>query len=178
LWRNLDVIFIIALPLSLWVGAMILRAAISLANKRIGPPPEPASFVEDEDDWGDYPLPGERQEGSSGAIPAPSIGGGMMMMMGIVIVNVVVGAAIHIVMGEERGPRRGGGGLLDDADFLAAVATVPASFLVTAGLLAAMLPTRFSRSCLVTLFYYLICIGIAIGIAVPMSVLRLLFRGI
>jgi hypothetical protein len=169
-------VLFIALPLVLWIGAMILRAAISFANKRIGPAPEPSYLVEDDDDWGDYPLPSERER-SSGAIPVPGIGRGMWMILAVVIVNVIVGAAIQVVMGEGPGPGRRGGGLLDDADFLARLITVPVSFLVTAGLLAVMLPTRFGRGCLVALFYYLICIGIAIGCAVPMFALRLVFRG-
>lgn len=106
----------------------------------------------------------------------PGIGRGMWMLLVIVIVNVIVGAAIQMVMGSDPGPRHRRG-LFDDADFLARLATIPASFLVAAGLLAAMLPTRFSNGCLVALFYYLISIGIAIGIAVPMFALRLVFRG-
>jgi hypothetical protein len=165
----------IALLLFLWFGAMILRAAIGFANKRGGPSLEPNDTADDDDDWGDYPLPG-KEERSPGAILMPGIGRGMWMLLVIVIVNVIVGAAIQMVMSSEPGPRHRGG-LFDDADFLARLATIPASFLVTAGLLAAMLPTRFSRGCLVALFFYLICIGIAIGFAVPMFALRLVFRG-
>jgi hypothetical protein len=49
---------------------------------------------------------------------------------------------------------------------IAQAISVPAGFLVMAGMLTAMLPTNFGRACLVTLIYYLIVIVIVAIIAV------------
>jgi hypothetical protein len=163
-------LILIALPAALLIGAAILRAAINLANGRIGPTPDARVSSGDEDDWADYPIPGERGNPTA-AIPLPSIGGGMMMMLAVVIVNVIVGAAIQLVIGGE--PARPGRfrGPFDDATFIARVVTLPVSFLIMSGLLAAMLPTTFRRGCLVAGFYFMICAGFAAIFYVPVLIL-------
>lgn len=162
---------LIALPAALLIGAAILRAAINLANGRIGPTPDAPVSSGDEDDWADYPIPGERGNPTA-AIPLPSIGGGMTMMLAVVIVNVIVGAAIQLVIGDEPVPRPGRfRGPFDDATFVARVVTLPVSFLIMSGLLAAMLPTTFRRGCLAAGFYFMICVGIAAIFFVPVLIL-------
>jgi hypothetical protein len=160
---------LIAFPVGLLIGAMILRSAVSLANTRIGPPSDIAVSSKDEDDWADYPIPGERRAPTA-AIPVPTVGGGMAMTLCIVVVNVIVGAAIRIVIDDEPAPR-GGRGLFGDAAFLARIVTLPVSFLVISGLLAAMLPTTFRRGCLVSGYILLICAGIAAICFVPIVLL-------
>jgi hypothetical protein len=163
---------LIALPVALLIGSVILRAAVNFANRRLGPAPNDVFIPEDEDDWADYPIPGARTSSSS-QIPMPSVGGGMMMMLCIAIVNVIVGAAIQLVIGDEPAPRPGRiRGPLDDGILIARVLTLSLSFLVTTGLLAAMLPTTFRRGCLVAFFYFAICIGIAALFFVPIWLLR------
>jgi len=162
---------LIGLPVALLVGAVILRSAITFANGRIGPVPDEIAPSRDESDWADYPIPGERANPAT-AIPKPTIGGGMLMVFAIVIVNVIVGAAIQLVIGDEPVPRRRRfRGPFDDAGFIARLVTVPVSFLVTAGLLAAMLPTTFRRGCLVAFFVFLICMGIAAIFYLPILAL-------
>lgn len=162
---------LIGLPVVLLVGAVILRTAITFANGRIGPVPDEIAPSRDDDDWADYPVPGERESPRT-AIPMPTIGGGMMMVLAIVLVNVFVGAAIQLVIGDEPVPRRRRfRGPLDDVGLIARLVTVPASFLITSGLLAAMLPTTFRRGCLVAFFSFLISLGIAAIFYLPILAL-------
>ena len=162
---------LIALPVALLIGSVILRAAVNFANRRLGPAPDHVIASEDEDDWADYPIPGDRTS-SRTQIPIPTVGGGMVMMLCILVVNVIVGAAIHLVIGEEPAPRQGRfRGPLDDGILIARVLTLPVSFLVMSGLLAAMLPTTFRRGSLVAFFYFAICVGIAALFFVPIWVL-------
>jgi hypothetical protein len=164
-------LILIALPVALLIGAAILRAAINLANGRIGPTSDEVLSSRDEDDWADYPIPGERAN-LTAAIPVPSVGSAMMMMLAVVIVNVIVGTAIQLVSGDEPVHRPGRfRGPFDDATFIARVVTLPVSFLVMSGLLAAMLPTTFRRGCLVAGFYFIICAGIAAIFFVPVFIL-------
>jgi hypothetical protein len=164
-------LILIVLPVALLIGVAILRAAINLANGRIGQTPGDVILARDEDDWADYPIPGERVN-STAAIPLPSVGSGMMMMLAVVIVNVIVGAAVQLVIGDEPAPRGGRlRGPLDDSTFIARVVTLPVSFLIMSGLLAAMLPTTFRRGCLVAGLYFMICAGIAAIFFVPVLIL-------
>jgi hypothetical protein len=165
------IIILIAFPVALLIATAILRAAINLANGRIGPTTDKVISSKDEDDWADYPLPGERANPTA-AIPLPSVGRGMMMMFAVVIVNVIVGAAIQLVVGDEPARRPGRlRGPFDDTTFIARVVTLPACFLIMSGLLTAMLPTTFRRGCLVAGFYFMICAGIAAIFFVPVLIL-------
>ena len=140
--------------------------------------PEPAYIVEDDNDWSDYPLAG-RTESPTVAIPRPGTGRGMWMILVIVAVNAIIGFAIQMAVGDRpfaRNHRHRGA--LGDPELFAQWLMVPISFLVMAGLLAAMLPTRFGRGCLVALYCFLICIGVAIGLAVPVFALGFVFRAL
>ena len=157
-------LLLLVLPLVLWFGALILRGAITLANKCLSAPPETIDFpIDDDDDWGDYPIPGARESAAT-TIPRPSVFGAMWMLLAIAVVNVVVGAAIRIVIGAAEGP-------FDDLAILGRLASLLVGFAVTAGLLASMLPTTFRRGCLVTLFAYLIGLAIAALVFTPLYVL-------
>jgi hypothetical protein len=147
---------------------------VSWANRSIGRPSEPKEYVvEDEDDWGDYPLPGEKRgsEDVAEVIPVPGIGHGMGILLCILIVNGVITFALQMALAGEPGPRRRRG-ILDDPDYLARTANLPIAFLIAAGLLAAMLPTTFVRGMLVMFFYIVICLGIAAILFVPLFALR------
>lgn len=170
----LPLFFVLLIPAALLIGAVILRTAVSWANRSIGRPVEPKEYVvEDEDDWGDYPLPGEKRgsEDVAEVIPPPGIGHGMGILFCILIVNGVITFALQTAVGGEPGRRRPRG-FLEDADFLARLANLPIGFLIAAGLLAAMLPTTFVRGLLVTFFYIVICLGIAAVLFIPLFALR------
>ena len=162
---------LLALPLGLLIGAVILRGAVSLANRKTGKPAEPSFYVvEDEDDWSDYPVPGRTRDEFSKVIPMPGVGKGMGIMLSILIVNAIIGFALRMFIAEDqdiRGNRRGRD-FFDDPEVISRLATLPVGFFVMAGLLGALLPTRFGRACLVTLYYCLICIAIAFVIGVPL----------
>ena len=96
--------------------------------------------IDDDDDWGDYPIPGARESAAT-TIPRPSVFGTMWMLLAIAVVNVIVGAAIRIVIGAAEGP-------FDDLAILGRLASLLVGFAVTAGLLASMLPTTLRRGCL------------------------------
>ncbi len=163
--------FLLILPLGLLIGSVILRGAVSFANKRLGPAPESSYIVEDEDDWGDYPIAGQQPEQANGVIPTPSVGGGMLVMLVVAIVIGVVTFVFQMMMGDNPG---GGGGRLRgplDDMVVTRLLSLPISFILMAGLLAVFLPTSFSRSCLVVLFYFLICLGVAAVLMVPLGLL-------
>jgi hypothetical protein len=165
---------LIAIPAALLIGSVILRAAVNFANRRLGPARDSVVPSADEDDWADYPIPGDRTPPSTTQIPMPTVGGGMVMTFSVLIVNIIVAAVIQFVIGDDPAPRHFGfRGPLADGTFIARILTLPANFLVTAGLLAAMLPTTFRRGCLVTFFCCAICIGFGGLFLVPIWLLRL-----
>lgn len=153
-------VLLFVLPVVLAIGALILWLAILLANMVLGRLPEirDESGYDDSDD--DRPR---RSRWSAGAVPLPRFG----KTMGIVFVKGIVGFVV------QKSLEYGVGEALKDElpplQFLIAFQAVamPIGFLVNAGMLSAMIPTTFGRSCLVVLFEYLILIAIAIvGVAI------------
>jgi hypothetical protein len=159
-------VVLVALPLGLLIGAVILRAAVSFANKCL---PQPRSRYDDDyDDWDDYDdRPRSRRRSSSKAIPEPSMG----QAMGIVFVNFIVGFVVSIPINIAMGAGVAGAGGDPAARLIASLIQLPIGFLINAGVLTAMLPTTFPRACLVVLFEYLIAIAIGIIIFVPLFLL-------
>jgi hypothetical protein len=150
-------VFLFALPVGLLIGAVILRAAVSMANKCVGGPArEPDYYDEDEDeeDWDGYMRPRRGRE-SGGAIPEPTLGRAMGIVLVSVIAILVVTVPIRLFLGLEA-PVGGG----DDIFLLAQLITLVLGFVISAGVLAGMLPTSFARGCLVALFEYLIVLGV------------------
>ena len=131
-------VLFIALPIGLAIGAVILRAAISLFNKFAG-------FGDDHPD----------------KVPEPT----MMKAMGIVlitgvanwIVGSVIGAVGASVLQSMSEPWH---------TLIPSLLALPFSFLVSAGVLTGLLPTTFKRGVGVAACEYLVAIlvGAAIGI--------------
>jgi hypothetical protein len=162
---------LLTIPAALFAGAVILRSAVGLANRQIGPPPERPSYfaAADEDDWSDYPLPGEPdRERTGGAIPTPGILGAMGILISVAVVNFVVVMAMRMAVAVPARPRRDP---LEDPDFLARLATAPIVFVLASLLLAAMLPTTIRRGLLVAFFFALIAVAVGAVIAVPIYLL-------
>jgi hypothetical protein len=149
---NFPALVMFAIPIILLIGAVILRAAIALANRRLGQAADDEHWPVDENDWADYPIPGGRR-GSSTQIPMPSVAAGIGMLLCIAIVNLVVGVGIRMVF--------------DDVALSDRIVVLPVGFVFTSGLLAAMLPTTFRRGCLIAGYCAAICLGIAALLAVP-----------
>lgn len=155
-------VVLVALPIGLLIGAVILRAAVHFANKVLPRPVE-----RDYDEWDDYDRP---RRASASAIPDPALGKAMGIVFVRFIVGFVVGAVIGFVMGV--GAVGMGGGRPDPGlQVLSTLIQLPIGFLINAGILTPMLPTTFPRACLVVLFEYLISIAIGLIIAVPLVIL-------
>jgi hypothetical protein len=161
---------VIALPLGLLIGALILRGAVSMANRGAGSRPEPIEYEPvDEDDWSDYPVPGRTREEPSEGIPVPGIAKGMGIMFSILIVNAIIGLVVRfLIVDDQAFVNRRGRGFFDDPEVRSRVVTLPIALIVMIVLLGAMLPARFTRAGLVTFYYFLICIGVVLVIGVPL----------
>jgi hypothetical protein len=162
-------VVLVALPIGLLIGAVILRGAVHFANKVL---PKPVSRDFD-DDWDDYERPVRRTSG--GAIPDPALGKAMGIVFVRFIVGFIVSIPISLVL---NGGMAGMGGRQDPAmQMIASLIQLPIGFLINAGILTPMLPTTFPRACLVVLFEYLIAIAIGLIIAVPLVVLAIALAG-
>lgn len=166
----LCVIALVAIPIGLLIGAVILRAACWAANKCL---PQPSSRYDDDDDydWDEDDRPRRRRRSSAKAIPEPSMGQAMGIVFVNFIISFVVGGAIGFVVGA--------GGMARDPAAVIAMQGINLvlGFFIAAGVITAMLPTTFPRACLVVLFQYLIVLAIAIVIMVPLLVLGFALRG-
>jgi hypothetical protein len=159
-------VLVVALPIGLLIGAAILRAAVSLANKVVGGGRKSSDRWDDE--YGDYDdddyrprRRGRRDDG--GAIPEPTLGRGMLIVFVNGIVNFVVGFVLGLMIAAAM-PNKP----TETVQLVANVIGLPIGFLTAAGLLTVMLPTTFPRACLVVLFQYLIVFAIVAVIVVAL----------
>jgi hypothetical protein len=159
------------LLVGLLIGAVILRAAISFANKCL-PAPARARYDDEDDyedgdgDWAAYERPKRRESRAAGGIPEPTMGRAMGIVFVVFICTSIAGLPISLAMG--AGPLGDGE---PEVVLLASLIQLPIGFLVTAGVLCGMLPTTFPRACLVVVFEYLIVLAICVIIGVPLYVL-------
>ncbi len=115
-------VLVVVLPIALLIGAVILRAAISLFHKFAG-----------------------TAEGSPEAVPEPS----MLKAMGILLITAVANMMIGGILGAvgaatgliQAGPDEAKAGF----DLTLNLISLPFTFLVSAALLSALLPTTFKR---------------------------------
>lgn len=129
---------IVWLGLGTLIGAVFLRAAIALYNKVAG-------------------------EDYRSRVKEPELGRAMGITFATTLVNLVSGFAVGFVLGAA--------GIATGQDqrtvtLLAQAISIPFGFLVMSAMLSAMLPTTFGRAALITLFFYLIAIAVAIFIGV------------
>lgn len=151
---------LVAIPIGFLIGSLILRAAVWISNKILGPRQE--SFDEDEyEDEEEYT--GSRRR----SIPQPTIGQGMMVVLLYAIINFGAQMMVKAAMIGAAAPALVRGGV----EILAALIGMPISFLVMAWMCTALLPTSFGRACLVVLFYFLICTTLATVIVVGLIML-------
>ena len=123
--------------IGLLIGAVILRAAISLCNKFSG-------------------------TDSSSGVPEPPMGKAMLIVLVATIVNLVVNFVVGFMIGVAG--MASGSSAMQTVQGLAALISLPVGFFTQSGIIAAMLPTSFTRGMLVTLCHYLIVFLIAIVI--------------
>jgi hypothetical protein len=112
------------------IGGLFLRAAIGLYNRMAGGVSSPGSV----------PVPGFGK----------AIGIAFLTILATAIVVFVAGWAVNTGFVAAGAGERG-------FDLLAQVISVPASLLVMAGMLTAMLPTSFGKAVLVTLCFLPLC---------------------
>ena len=156
---------VIMIPVALLVGAAILMGAVALANMCL-PKPRDRYYEYDDEYDDDRPVRyRDRRNRSGAAIPPPSIGHAVLIVIVNGLISFVAGLVIG-VMGEVVG------GAQDPATMIVVqLFNVVLGFLITASVLTSMLPTTFPRACLVVVFQYVIVIGIALIIFVPLFVL-------
>jgi len=161
------IIIIVAILIGLCIAALILMAAVWIANKCLS---QPASrhYIDDyddyEDDW-EYERPRRRRRGGGAAIPPPNFGWAVL----IVFVTAIVQFGVAFAMGFVAG--MGGAAGNQQAMLGLQCCSYIVGFFIMAGMCSAMLPTTFARACLVALFDYLISLALAIIIAVPIILL-------
>jgi hypothetical protein len=141
------------------LGSALLRAAVSLANTMIDPRkanPEPVDPFADWDWDGELEDEKPRRKKKEKAVPEPGMGKGMMIAstLGaatafVAIVLAIFGSVVAEDLFEDDEPAR---------IFVLVLFTLPFSFIGSALLLAAMLPTTFSRGLLVTFIYYFLTV--------------------
>lgn len=134
---------VIIIPIALLIGAVILRAAISMFNK----------------------FAGTGEEGQD-LVPEPS----MLKAMGILLIagvaNAIIGAILGAIGAATGLIQAGEGGAKAGFDLTLNLVSLPFTFLVSSALLAALLPTTFKRGMGVALCQYIVTIlvGLAIGL--------------
>ncbi len=168
------VIVLIALPVGLLIGSVILRGGVSFANKSLPKPQPRRRYDEDDEDddeydegWDAYDRPRERRAKNAGLIPEPGLGKGM----GIVFVNWIAQSFLGGFM-------RVSIEAIDDeaVGMLLALIALPVWFCIAAGIRAGMLPTSFARASLVVLFEVLIVLAICVVVGVPLYILLVATR--
>lgn len=166
---------ICGLAIGLPIGAVILRAAISLANKMLGPKSQeliersssssPSGFSSSD------PFAAPQTQTvvkTAGAVPEPDFGKALLVALVTMVCNFVV----SFMVGLATGFVLAGTEIRDQAaiTFIAQLASLPFSFLTIAAVRTFMLPTTFGRGALVTLFEFLIVIAV---VAVIVGVMAL-----
>ena len=155
------VVLAIAIPVTLVVGAVLLRAAVSIANSCLGDqrPVWQTGGYEEWDEWEDEEETPRRSSRSRKAkvIPEPGVGQGMIIVFVATIVSLIIGGVLDEATGGIVNAR-------GDA-YIAVVAVVLVlNFLIMSLLLSTMLPTSFGLGSLVSMFFLLICIAISVAV--------------
>jgi hypothetical protein len=151
----------LAAVLVLAVASALLRVAITLANRTIGPVNPGVVIGWDWDaDEDDEPV---EPEGPSPAIPEPGLGQGMAFVFLAAVVNTVLGFGLRFVLTVEAGRDRSDDGPIAVAAHLIGLV---AGFLTLLALLASSLPTTPRRAALAALIFHLLLLAIAAGLAV------------
>jgi hypothetical protein len=164
-------LFVLALtiPFALWIGSCILRAAIGLTNKVLGgADPTDLDFYGAHSGYRDGRYP--QQPTRAGLlIPVPSAGRAMGIVLFIGVVDFVI--QFGIMMAAGAGSIMAGQGLDGGSgQAMAALISIPVSFVIHIGMLSSLLPTTMGRAFLVVVFQLVFCVLIALLIGVVVAV--------
>ncbi|MDY3562957.1 hypothetical protein R5W23_004440 [Gemmata sp. JC673] len=138
----------VMLPVALWIGSVILRAAIGLTNKVVGGSTPDLTYYDEPEGYRRY-----RQDPSELAIPMPSTGKAMGILLVVGLVDFVVRVAIGMAAA-----LNGGDGSM------AALIALPVSVVVQVTMLSSLLPTTLGRAVVVLVFQFVIVMLIAAAI--------------
>jgi len=143
-------VLVVAIPIGLMIGAVVLRAAVSLFNKFAG--------TSEVDETGE----------SFGLVPEPS----MLKAVGILLItgvaNFMIGLILSVLASVVGLLQAGPEGLNPGNQIILNLASLPFTFIVSSALLSALLPTTFKRGMGVALCQYIVSIllGLVIGLIV------------
>lgn len=161
-WGGFGCILVgLGLLVGLLVGAVIVRAAVSITNKLIGPirPEQVTTGRIEEWEWDDEPEEEHPRRKKEKAIPEPGVAKAMMIASTAGVTNAFIGLVIS-VLGEafdaDDPPTE------EAAVILLAVFSLPFGFLSLTLILTAMLPTTFWRAALAAFVHYIVAIVIGI----------------
>ena len=145
---------LLGLSVGLLVGSIILRAAVALANRFLGPPKPPDTFGQ-WDDWdSDDPTPVTRKNATR-AVPEPGLATGLLITFVLGVSTAVGYAVLGFIAGEVLGLDGPDEGLALVLIFLFGLPFT--GFLLTF-LLTLLLPTTFMRAMLVAFVHHFIFI--------------------
>jgi hypothetical protein len=141
---------------ALLIGSTVLRAAVSVANRMVGPAKARAERADPFADWdwdGDLEDEEPRRRGGEKAIPEPGLGKGMMIASTIGVLTAAIGIVLGVFTEATAGELFDG----DEETQIALLAlfTLPLGYVGATLLLTAMLPTTFGRAAVVAFVYHL-----------------------
>lgn len=151
---------LVALIVGALIGSVLLRGAVALANRVLGPEVPPDTFGQ-WDDW-DTGEPGPRGRAGTGrAIPEPTLTIGMVISLALGVVAFVGYVALGFVLGE----------VFDDhpdgwvAFVLLTVLLAPFTATALTVLVKLLLPTTFKRAAVVAFLHHFLAVVGAAGMA-------------
>lgn len=148
--------------LALLAGSAVLRAAVAVANRLVGPPKDRTPEPLYDWDWDGEEEAKPRRAGRK-VIPEPGFGKGMMIASTIGMATVFVALVLAVfaeVVAEDLFEGAGAARVV-----VLAVLALPFAFVGASLLLAAMLPTAFRRAALVAFLYHLFGGGLVLVVA-------------
>jgi hypothetical protein len=148
----------LGLLIGLLGGVAVVRAAVGVTNRLLGPPRAKAFDTDEEWEWEEWDEPEELHRKGEKAIPEPGFGRAVAIAFAGGVVNAVA-AFILVVVGEAVDA-----GDLDDGPALVLLVLFagPLGFAALTLFLTAALPTTFWRAALVAFVHYAIVLLIAL----------------
>jgi hypothetical protein len=153
---------VLVVPAVLLVGALVVRAAVRLANQRLWTHTKPARVVASDDAEDEFAVLYVASTRVT-AIRPLSFEHALGLSFVVRLIQ-ACGTLVYVFFVKDARVR--GLDSLSLAGFLALL-----SFVVTACLCAVLLPTTFGRACLVVLFDFLITAALVVALALPLLIL-------
>ena len=169
----LCIIFCPGLMLLLWIGGLLIRAAVWLANAAIGgSSPSEAGFYEPRG----YAVDWQGRAQPHRGVPMPPIGKAMAIAFAVGVANFASLALLVLILklANTAGIILAVRSRLSTSPEvqLQAILTIGVSFLVQSGILAALLPTSFGRACVVQVLNWGVSFLALVGTLVVLGTLH------